>query len=269
MEGTASHGDSLAYEEKGRGFPVVFVHGLTFNRRTWTPITDRLADRFRCIAIDLPGHGDSPGLPQSFEDVGRAVHAVVTDLGIDRPVVVGHSLGAMMATMYAAHYPAAGVVNVDQTLDVEPFGRMLHQLEPALRGPNFAAAFEPIRQSIGVELLPEPLRSSTLAAQVVRQDLILAYWDDPLRRSPEDLQTLIDEAIGGMESPYLAVFGHQLSEVERVRLYGRLPHLELEEWPQRGHMVHLMEPHRFTDRVAAFVHRCAATGREPVPQLPQ
>jgi pimeloyl-ACP methyl ester carboxylesterase len=250
-------GTGLAYEERGAGFPVVFIHGLTFSRATWGPVLDRLAGRFRCVAVDLPGHGRSAGLPQSMEEVGHQVYGLVSGLGIERPVMVGHSWGGALASMYAAYFPVAGVVNVDQTLDVEPFIRLLKQVEPALRGPSFAAAFEPIRQSIGVERLPEPLRSRTLATQTVRQDLVLAYWHDPFRRSPEELQAQVDEAAPRITVPYLAVFGHQLSDDERVRLHGRLSGLELEEWPDRGHMVHLMEPDRFTQRLAAFVGRCS------------
>ncbi len=257
MEASVAAGTGLAYEERGAGSPVVFIHGLTFNRATWGPLLDSLADRFRCVAVDLPGHGGSAGLPQSMEEVMHQVHDLVTGLGIERPVIVGHSLGAMMATFYAATFPVAGVVNVDQPLDVEPFLRMVRQVEPALRGPSFAEAFEPIRQSIGVELLPEPLRSCTLATQTVRQDLVLAYWHDPFRQSPEELQAQVDEAARQITVPYLAVFGHRLSDDERLRLQDRLSGLELEEWPDRGHMVHLMEPDRFTQRLAAFVGRCS------------
>jgi pimeloyl-ACP methyl ester carboxylesterase len=104
-----------------------------------------------------------------MEEVGHQVQGLVTGLGIERPVVVGHSLGGLMATFYAATFSVAGVVNVDQPLDVQPFARLLQQVEPVLRGPHFAAALGPIRQSMGVELLPEPLRSHTLATQTVRQ----------------------------------------------------------------------------------------------------
>jgi pimeloyl-ACP methyl ester carboxylesterase len=149
------------------------------------------------------------------------------------------------------------VVNVDQPLDFEPIIRMLQQVEPALRGAGFAAAFEPIRKSIGVERLPEPLRSRTLATQTVQQNLVLAYWDEPLRLSPEELQAQVDETAQRITVPYLAVFGHRLADEERMRLQGRLCGLELEEWPDRGHMVHLMEPDRFAQRLAAFVGRCS------------
>jgi pimeloyl-ACP methyl ester carboxylesterase len=256
MDAAVAGSDRLAYEERGAGVPVVFVHGLTFNRRTWAPLLDRLAGRVRCVAVDLPGHGGSAGPLRSPEDALRRVHALVADLGIERPVVVGHSFGGMMATFYAATFPVGGVVNVDQPLDSRPFVRLLQQVEPALRGPGFAAAFEPFRRSIGVELLPEPLRSATQATQTVRQDLVLAYWNDLFRRPPEELQAQVDEAARRIAAPYLAVFGRRLADDERAALRARLRRLDLEEWPDRGHMVHLMEPDRFADRVAAFVAAC-------------
>jgi pimeloyl-ACP methyl ester carboxylesterase len=76
------------------------------------------------------------------------------------------------------------------------------------------------------------------------------------QRSPEDLQALVDEVARRITVPYLAVFGHLLSDDERGALHNRLSNLELEEWPERGHMVHLMEPDRFSQRLATFVGAC-------------
>jgi pimeloyl-ACP methyl ester carboxylesterase len=253
MDAVLETGNRLAYEDRGTGFPVVFIHGLTFSKGTWRPITDRLVDRYRCVAIDLPGHGESTGLPCSMEEVMQQVHQLISDLGIERPVIVGHSYGAMFVTFYAAQMPVAGVVNVDQTLLVEPFLRMSQQMEPVLRGPNFAATFEPIRRSIGVEMLPESLRSSTQATQTVRQDLVVAYWYEVGRSSPVEMQVTVDEATSTVTVPYLAIFGQRLPEEDRAYLQEHLPTLELEEWPDRGHMVHLMETERFTDRLSRFI----------------
>ncbi len=253
MKASTISGNHLAYEERGAGVPVLFIHGLTFNRHTWDPVLDQLTDRFRCIAVDLPGHGGSTGLPHTLEETGLRIHALVSDLGIERPIVVGHSLGGIEATMYASIFPVSGVINVDQPLDVRPFVGFIQQMAPALQGPDFAAAFEPIRQQIGVELLPEPLRTTTLATQTICQDLVLAYWNEIFQRRPEELQAIVDAAAGRITAPYLAVFGHRLAEEERAALHARISKLELEEWPDRGHMVHLMEPDRFANRLASFV----------------
>jgi pimeloyl-ACP methyl ester carboxylesterase len=248
----------LAYDDRGTGVPLVFIHGLTFSRQTWAPILDLLANRFRCIAIDLPGHGESDGLPGSIREIPPRIHALSAELGIERPFVIGHSFGGVLASIYAANFPVRGVVNIDQPLEMRPFIELLHQIEPELRGPTFASAFEPIRLSIGVELLPEPLRSVALETQTIHQTLVLAYWDEPLTRSPDELQADVDATIARISTPYLAVFGHQLSNDERNALRSRLPQIELEEWPGCGHMAHLMDPTRFAERVSEFASATVA-----------
>lgn len=85
------------------------------------------------------------------------------------------------------------------------------------------------------------------------QDLVIAYWHDVGRPSPEEMQDLVDEAAGQIGVPYLAVFGQRLPDEGRAYLRDRLPTLQLEEWPDRGHMVHLTESERFAYRLATFV----------------
>jgi pimeloyl-ACP methyl ester carboxylesterase len=87
----------------------VLVHGLTFDRRIWQPIIDRLGDSVTSLAIDLPVHGESRGEPVPMQDVADQVHSLVQALGLERPIVVGHSVGhsivAAAAGLYAATYP--------------------------------------------------------------------------------------------------------------------------------------------------------------------
>ena len=249
---------TLAFEVHGSGTPVVFLHGLTFDRTVWRPIVDLMGGGFSCIMIDLPGHGESAGAARQMEEVAGAVHELLDDLGFANPVVVGHSLGALLATIYAGSYPVAGVVNVDQALNQRPMLGFLHQMEPALRGENFAAAFEPFRQSIGVDMLPEPLRSSVAAHQTIRQDLVLGYWDEALRSDPGDMQERLDDLLDTIRARYLVVFGDRISDDDRAHLNQHLHALEIEEWPDRGHMVHLLEPDRFARRVTDFAAACIA-----------
>ena len=53
----------LAYDDIGEGAAVFLIHGLTYDRRIWAPILDRLGNAIRCVVIDLPGHGGSAMLP--------------------------------------------------------------------------------------------------------------------------------------------------------------------------------------------------------------
>jgi YHS domain-containing protein len=83
MSRAASEEPALAYETRGTGTPVVFLHGLTFDRRTWRPIIETLGDSVRSIAIDLPAHGDSGGVPAgTFTDVARMTIDPVCDMAV-------------------------------------------------------------------------------------------------------------------------------------------------------------------------------------------
>jgi len=99
----------------GSGVPIVFIHGMGMTAHTWDACADLLADRFMVIAVDLPGHGDSPCPedPDVFtRDAALAdLDAVLDDLD-DAPVLVGHSLGGYLALAHAATRPgvARGVV---------------------------------------------------------------------------------------------------------------------------------------------------------------
>src|SRR4051794_37297289 len=97
---TASGG--LAYERHGDGVPVVFLHGLTFDRTTWRPIIERLGEGVCSIAFDLPGHGETGGRPCTMRDAAATVNAALESMGIEVPVMVGHSISSGIASIYAA-----------------------------------------------------------------------------------------------------------------------------------------------------------------------
>jgi pimeloyl-ACP methyl ester carboxylesterase len=247
-------GDLLAYVESGSGPTIVFIHGMTFTGHTWDPIVARLSDRFRCITVDLPGHGESQGSGADPRAVGARIHATLTAADEQDPVVVvGHSAGALIATGYATLYPTAGVVNVDQTTLVAPFAGFVQQLGPALRGPDFISAFAPFRDSIGVDRLPEPERTRVAATQHIEQSLVLDYWTGPLTTPPAVLQQEIDALLDAVRVPYLWLAGEAIPRRDRELMLAHIPTAQIEEWPGSGHMVHLAEPDRFAERVAQFV----------------
>jgi pimeloyl-ACP methyl ester carboxylesterase len=249
----------LAYDIEGTGTPVVFVHGLTLDRRTWRPIIDRLDGSVTSIAIDLPAHGGSGGEPASLESVAERIHQLLQTLGVERPVVVGHSMGAGIAGLYASQHPARGVVLVDQATEILPFAQMLHQAAAMLRGPAFGQVWAGIENSLGLDLIPEPTRSLVLDTHTVRQDVVLGYWDQVLNTEPAELQAWIDDKAARIQVPCLAVFGRPATDGERERL-GRMPAAQIEEWAGDGHFVHLVDPGRFAARLRAFVEHCDQAG---------
>ena len=249
----------LAYDDEGAGTPVVLLHGLTFDRRTWRPIIDRLDGSVRSIAIVLPAQGESGGAPAPFDEIAAQLHELLGSLAVDRPVVVGHSMSGGLASFYAANYPARGLVVVDNGPDIRPFAELVHRLEPALRGPGFTKVWRTVEDSFGLERIPEPLRLVVLETHEVKQDVVVGYWETLLRADPDELQAFIDTQLRKLDVPCLGVFGRPITDSERER-FGWLPDVQLEEWAGDGHFVHLVDPGRFATRLRQFVDHCTAAG---------
>lgn len=104
----AVDGVKLHYLSAGQGPALVLLHGYTQTSHMWRPLIPLLAERFRVIAPDLPGIGDSD-IPSDGLDMKSSavrVHALVKSIGIDKARVVGHDIGLMVAFGYAAQFPA-------------------------------------------------------------------------------------------------------------------------------------------------------------------
>jgi pimeloyl-ACP methyl ester carboxylesterase len=110
-------GRTLAVRDLGGSGPdVLLLHGMGGSLEHWSLVVPLLLDRFRLVAMDLPGHGRS-AVPAEYDfdaDVA-AVAAAHSALGLDRPAVVGHSYGGMVAVAAGAARPDQHpvVVNVD------------------------------------------------------------------------------------------------------------------------------------------------------------
>src|ERR1700712_4318012 len=87
----------LTYDRTGRGEPLVLLHGQGFSRRCWDPIVGALAANRDVIAVDLPGHGDSPRQPTGAgsapHDLAVAVGELLDQLDLPTAHVAGNSSG--------------------------------------------------------------------------------------------------------------------------------------------------------------------------------
>lgn len=95
----------LAYTRRGTGEPLVLLHGIGHRRAAFDPVIDDLAAHYDVIAVDLPGLGDSPALPSGTAYTADSVmDALVENFaawGVDRPHVVGNSLGGLLSIALA------------------------------------------------------------------------------------------------------------------------------------------------------------------------
>lgn len=103
---TANGHELAVYEWQGEGPPLVFVHATGFHARCWDQVIARLPGR-RCFAIDARGHGRSDKRSGSYDwvDMGKDVAGVLQELGIERALGVGHSMGGGLIAAAAARRP--------------------------------------------------------------------------------------------------------------------------------------------------------------------
>src|ERR1700704_1448786 len=104
----ASVGDvRLHYLVAGKGEPVILLHGYAQNSHMWRPLMVELAKSHTVIAPDLRGFGQSskPATGYDKKTMAQDVHALAKSLGYQRPIIVGHDIGLMVAYAYAAQYP--------------------------------------------------------------------------------------------------------------------------------------------------------------------
>lgn len=91
----------VTYRRTGAGEPLVLLHGIGHHLQAWDPVLEILAAEHDVIALDLPGFGRSPalpdGLPYDLPSVASALRASFEALGLDRPHVAGNSLGGVLA----------------------------------------------------------------------------------------------------------------------------------------------------------------------------
>jgi pimeloyl-ACP methyl ester carboxylesterase len=102
-------GNRIHYVEAGEGRPIVFIHGLGAQVHQFRhPLFARLADSYRLVALDRPGSGYSvraAGAGAGLSEQARVIVGFIDRLGLEKPLLVGHSLGGMVALTIAIEHP--------------------------------------------------------------------------------------------------------------------------------------------------------------------
>jgi pimeloyl-ACP methyl ester carboxylesterase len=107
MRSAPFRGIQVAFSDSGKGRVLVLLHGFLGAKGIWAETIQNLSRSYRIIAIDLPGHGDTPciGYAHSMEMMANCVKAVMNHLKLKRYVIVGHSMGGYVALAFADLFP--------------------------------------------------------------------------------------------------------------------------------------------------------------------
>lgn len=264
----------IAVHERGKGErTVVLIHGLGSYMPVWTHNLDALARDHRVIAIDLPGYGKSSKANHTYsmEFFAQAVHAVVRELGVTRPVLVGHSMGGQIAMTYALVYPGeVEALVLSSPAGLEEFGDGEARWLADAVTPTFTCAAD--SEAIWVRHVQNFFRAPKDAEFMVKDRLAVIGgpdFEDYCRAVSRSVSAMVDEPVvdrlGEIDVPVLVLFGEEDYLIPNPILHGgstvRLAKKAVKEFPdaelvlleKAGHMAQFEQPQAWNAKVLHFL----------------
>lgn len=255
----------LNYETAGSraGPPVLFLHGFMGRAADWQSIIASMRDRFFCLAVDLPGHGASVGLPEeayTMEVAAEQLAAVLAAEDIARCTVVGYSMGGRAALYFALRHPSCCrrlvLESASPGLETEA-DRAARRRTDRARAGRITDDFEAFLQ----EWYRQPLFASLARYGLVDEMVArrLHNRPDELGRSLQGMgtgaQPSLWERIPALRIPTLALAG--TLDPKYVSLTACMARRSRCLRPafvsEAGHNVHAERPDRFCDYLSRFI----------------
>ena len=256
---------------------MLLLHGFGNEAHIWDDFAPAMAPHYRTLALDQRGHGDSDWDPEGrygLDAMVADVEAVIAEFGSDRLVLVGHSMGGRVSTLFAGRHPErlAGLVLVDVGPDLDARGVMRIRLETQARvDPVFdspdeyerllsihypAATPDAIRRMARFGLKPRGAGGLVLKQDPALRGGMRGEASEMAANLEEELIQAQWEALGKVACPTLVVRG-AASDVLAAETADRmvdevLARASLAVVPQAGHSVMTDNADGFRDAVSAF-----------------
>jgi pimeloyl-ACP methyl ester carboxylesterase len=281
---TSIGGLQVLDEGNPQGSPIVLIHCYTCSLKWWEKLAPLLTPEHRVIMVDLLGHGgsDKPKAGYAIEDQARGVAEALSELHVDGAIVVGHSLGAIVATALATESPdlVAGVADIDmapvssdgdrgfsQNLSYVPvIGQAIDRLahvgpasavedqyqESFAPGFNIASGFDDPDQVV------EDLRAMTYTAYTESKDAADDYTEE---------QPLTDR-LAAVGVPLLVIFGaeDQIFDAEdAIADFRQVPGARTALLEGAGHSPNVEVPDKVAPLILGFAADQAAPSRSAPP----
>jgi len=250
---------------RGNGPVLILVHGIGSSGASWDALIPALCRDFSPVALDLHGHGESarPEHGYLYDDYIRDIEGTLVALGVDRPLVMGHSLGGIVALWWAARHPdtAAGIVVVDSPL------RSGQDFMPAFDGWLAQNAMSPDDlTALYLERNPdwseEQARRRALVMTGTARNVFAELRADSLANDGNDRLAEIEH----VTSPILLVRGEpetgsMVHPTDAAALVARLPDARVKTIPGAGHALHRERMDEFLAIAVPFLRECATASR--------
>jgi pimeloyl-ACP methyl ester carboxylesterase len=243
---------------------LLLVHCWSCNRAYWKNQIPDLAKTFRVVTLDLPGHGDSSTKREQWtlRAITEEIAAVVSELKLDKFVVVGHSMGGPLALQLAAMMPGnvEGVVCIDT----------LHNVEFDFKSEDYNMTEETFEKNL-LEFIPlmlHPNSDKNLASWLVDQSrktnrkVALSLWEEFDRA---DFAAMMSNAKVPIRCVNAVPYNEMSykTEVDINRKYGDY---EVILMKNVGHFPMLERPEEFTELLKKAIRQTSSSDREKISQ---
>jgi len=241
----------LAITGPSTGHALVFLHGAGANLGMWHPQVERLSGQFRCIGVDLPGHGQNRTSRFTLERSVEEVAGVVDEHAAGSATLVGLSLGAYVGIAMAAAHPGRvdGLVSSGAGVEFQGLTAWVNRSQ-GLVFPLAGPLVKPLARKSLAKIAPP----GTDEAMEERGGMSLRGAGDALRDlAGRDFRSMLTQYSG----PVLALMGvrdkHNVTALPAM-IEG-MDNVEVEIIQDGGHSCSLSQPDAFSDAVRRFVAR--------------
>lgn len=258
-----ANGQRIAITRFGQGPALVLLHGIGSRGSSWLPIAERLARSYDVIAIDQRGHGGSSHPEQGYliPDYAADLAGVLDQLGLETPLIMGHSLGGMVTLEWARRHPGRAAALV---IEDSPMRR---------GGPGVEALFD---DWIALSSMTFDEARSHYASEYPdwtgddldrRAQAIVSVAPGVFREMKSDMVpqggASVIATYAGIESPTLLVYGEiesggTVPEFDAQTFFQTLPNVEIAQIPDGNHSLHRDTSDAFLAIAEPFLARYAA-----------
>ena len=247
-------GITVSYIEEGEGAPLLLLHGWGCNGGHWQPVIDAFQCDHRVIAPDIPGFGDSTEPPATWgsRDFAALFTAFLREIGMEKPVICGHSNGGRIAILLAAAGLAEKVILTDSA-----------GVKPRRSASYYAKvySYKAMKKALSLPGL-KGMKEDILAKQ--RQKRGSADYNAASPTMKQILSTVVNEdllpAVGEISVPTLLIWGSEDTatpladgEAMTAALKANGTDAALVTFDGAGHFAFLEEKNRFINVMRAFI----------------
>jgi pimeloyl-ACP methyl ester carboxylesterase len=251
-------GVKLYYEESGAGEPaMLLVHGWTCNHTHWAAQVEHFSKTHRVVTVDLRGHGlsDAPQQDYSMEGYADDLAWLCGQLGIEKPVVCGHSMGGIVTLVMTAGYPdiVRAAVLVDSPFP--PLKNAPDRLKPlieSLSKPDYMGAATSMVESMFSPLDDVGRKAEIMAGMLATPQHVMV---ESMRSNAATDGIAVGQRIN---QPMLVISAGHMAFSDNSRLREEFPGVQFAQTFGSGHFNMVEVPEQVNTMIERFLEKYVA-----------